>query len=86
MNAQFGLVAGEKTMKDQHSPVTLADALPKEMERVREVLALYRQIGPAGMFGAAMIEQDLRNADRAVMSGDVVAMLRSLKALQAIEA
>lgn len=63
---------------------TLADALPKEMARVREVLGLYREIGPAGMFGAAMIEQDLRAADRAVMSGDVVAMLRSLKTLQGI--
>ncbi len=63
---------------------TLADALPKEMARVREVLGHYREIGPAGMFGAAMIEQDLRAADRAVMRGDVVAMLRSLKALQDI--
>lgn len=63
---------------------TLADALPKEMARVREVLGHYREIGPAGMFGAAMIEQDLRAADRAVMSGDVVEMLRSLKTLQGI--
>lgn len=64
---------------------TLADALPKEMARVREVLGHYREIGAAGMFGAAMIEQDLRAADRAVMSGDVVAMLRSLKTLQGIK-
>ena len=63
---------------------TLADALPKEMARVRDVLGHYREIGPTGMFGAAMIEQDLRAADRAVMSGDVVAMLRSLKTLQGI--
>jgi len=63
---------------------TLADALPREMARVREVLGHYKEIGPAGMFGAAMIEQDLRAADRAVMSGDVVAMLRSLKTLQGI--
>jgi hypothetical protein len=63
---------------------TLADALPKEMARVREVLGHYREIGPPGMFGAAMIEQDLRAADTAVMSGDVVAMLRSLKTLQGI--
>lgn len=63
---------------------TLADALPKEMARVREVLGHYREIGPAGRFGAAMIEQDLRNADRAVMSGDVIAMLRSLETLRGI--
>lgn len=71
---------------DLSSPETeaLADALPKEMARVREVLGHFREIGPAGMIGAAMIEHDLRNADRAVMSGDIVAMLRSLKALQDI--
>lgn len=38
---------------------TLADALPKEMARVREVLGHYKAIGPAGMFGAAFIEQEL---------------------------
>lgn len=65
---------------------TLADALPKEMARVREVLGHYHQIGQAGMFGAAMIEQDLRAADAAVMSGDVVAMLRAFDALKQIEA
>lgn len=64
---------------------TLADALPKEMARVREVLGHYREIGPAGMFGAAFIEQDLREADRAVMSGDIVAMLQSLQTLRGIK-
>ena len=63
---------------------TLADALPKEMARVREVLGHYREIGPAGMIGAHFVEQDLRAAHRAVMSGDVVAMLRSLETLKGI--
>ena len=31
---------------------TLGDALPKEMARVRDVLGHYKEIGPAGMFGA----------------------------------
>jgi hypothetical protein len=63
---------------------TLADALPKEMARVREVLSHYREIGPAGMFGATFIEQDLRAADRAVMSGDVIAMIQALEKLRGI--
>jgi hypothetical protein len=63
---------------------TLADALPKEMARVREVLGHYREIGPAGMIGASFIEQDLRAADQAVMSGDVVAMIRALETLRGI--
>ena len=65
---------------------TLADALPKEMARVREVLGHYKEIGPAGMFGAAFIEQDLRAADIAVMSGDVVAMMRAFETLRQIDA
>lgn len=64
---------------------TLADALPKEMARVREVLGHYKEIGPAGMFGAAFIEQDLRFADRAVMSGDVIAMMQALEKLRGIK-
>lgn len=65
---------------------TLAEALPKEQARVREVLGHYKEIGPAGAFGAAMIEHDLRTADAAVMSGDVVAMLRAFETLKQIEA
>lgn len=64
---------------------TLATALPKEQARVRELLGHYREIGPAGMFGAAMIEQSLRAADAAVISGDVLAMLRAYEDLKDIE-
>ena len=63
---------------------TLADALPKEMARVRTVLGHYKEIGPAGAIGAMFIEQDLQAADRAVMSGDAVAMLRALGSLKGV--
>jgi hypothetical protein len=65
---------------------TLGDALPAEMARVRTILGYYKEIGPAGAFGAAMIEQSLRAADDAVMGGDVVEMVRAYKALKQIEA
>lgn len=68
----------------QQETETLADALPKEMARVREVLGHYKEIGPAGAIGAMFIGQDLQAADRAVMSGDVVAMLRALETLRGI--
>jgi len=64
----------------------LAEALPKEMARVREVLGHYKEIGPAGMFGAAFIEQDLRAAEVAAASGDVVAMIEAYMTLKEIEA
>jgi len=63
---------------------TLADALPKEMARVRVVLGHYRELGPVGRFGAHFIECDLREADNAVMSGDVVRMIRALQTLKEI--
>ena len=65
--------------------VSLAESLPKEQARVREVLALYKSIGPAGIIGAAMIEQDLAAADRAAASGDIVAMVRAYETLKQIE-
>ena len=63
---------------------TLGDDLPNEQKRVREVLGYYKDIGPAGAFGAAMIEQSLQNADIAVMSGDIVEMIAAYKDLQEI--
>ncbi len=64
---------------------SLGEALPKEQARVREVLGHYKAIGPAGMIGAAMIEQSLQKADEAAISGDLVAMVTAYKDLQGIE-
>ena len=63
---------------------TLGDDLPKEQARVREVLGYYKEIGPAGAFGAAMIEQSLQDADSAVISGDLAAMISAYEDLQTI--
>lgn len=64
---------------------SLAEELQKEQARVREVLGHYKAIGSAGMFGAAFIEQDLRAADQAIMSGDIVAMISAYEKLKEIE-
>ena len=61
---------------------TLGDELPREQARCRELLVAYKEIGPAGAFGAAMIEQSLREADQASISGDIVAMLRAYEKLK----
>ena len=63
---------------------SLAEALPKEQQRVREILGYYKEI-PAGQFGALMIESTLRHADKAAASGDVVQMTKAYKALCEIE-
>jgi len=64
---------------------TLGDDLPKEQARVREVLGVYKALGPAGRFGAIMIEQSLQKADKAVMSGDLAEMIRAYQDLKGIE-
>ena len=61
---------------------TLGDALPREIKRCQELLVAYAEIGPAGAFGAAMIRADIAAAHKAMMEGDVVAMIRAYEALK----
>lgn len=65
--------------------MTLADAIPREQARVREVLGHYKELGPVGAFGAAMIEKTLRDADRAIMDDDIVAMIKVYNELMDIK-
>ena len=60
---------------------SVGEEFPKEQARVRELLGVYKTI-PTGAFGAAMIEQALKRADEAAISGDVVAILRSYEELK----
>lgn len=64
---------------------SLGEALPEQQARVREILGHYKALGTPGIFGALMIEHSLREADRAVMSGDPVAMLRAYEDLKSIK-
>lgn len=61
---------------------SLGTELPKEQIRCRRLLVDYRSIGPAGEFGAMMIEAALRKADQAIISGDIVRMMRSYQELR----
>lgn len=73
-------------MTDRYQGMSLGDAMPLEQARVREVIALYRSLGPSGAPAAYLMEQDLAAADRAVMSGDVAQMIVAFKKLQGWEA
>lgn len=61
---------------------SVGEQFPLEQARVRELLIAYKKIGPAGAFGALMLEQALQRADQAAISGDVVAVLRSYEELK----
>lgn len=64
---------------------TLGEALPAEIERVRGVAAVYRSIGIGGMPAATMMEDDIRQAEKAIIEGDLVGMLAGYKKLQGWE-
>ena len=61
---------------------TLADGLIEELKRNRELLGQYKSIGAPGILGAAMIEQAIRRADKAIIEGDPVAMLQIYETLK----
>jgi hypothetical protein len=65
---------------------TLGEALPKEQARCRELLKIYREVGPAGAFAAMMVEQALQRADQAVIGGDILEMIHCYKELTEFEA
>lgn len=65
---------------------TLADALPREIERVRnEVMPVYKEVGRAGEFALRMMEADIKAAERAIMESDVSGMFVAYKSLQGYE-
>jgi hypothetical protein len=62
---------------------SLAEALPAEMKRVRDVcIPAYLEIGPPGMFAVAMMRADLDRAAKALAEGDVVEMIRVYESLR----
>lgn len=63
---------------------SLAEALPKEQERVREIVAIYDTV-PNGHIAATMMRRSLAEAERAAASGDVVAMMRAYEDLKGYE-
>jgi hypothetical protein len=71
-------------MTDSKDPSgTLAEALPREMARVRdEVLAVYLTLGPGGVPASVMMKADLDGAAKALAEGDVVEMMRRYESLK----
>ncbi|HEY5085881.1 MAG TPA: hypothetical protein VII66_00855 [Gemmatimonadaceae bacterium] len=79
------IAMGQPWLAEGATMTTLGEDYPKMQAHVRELLASYREIGPAGAFGAMMIEQVLRHADEAAASGDVAEMIRCYQAMKECE-
>lgn len=62
---------------------SLAEALPKEQARVRELLT-HIDVDPSTVIAVTLIKQTLSAAEVAAASGDVVAIIRAYKELQAV--
>ena len=61
--------------------MNLIEGLQKEIKRNQEILKHYEEI-PAGRFAAVMIRNEIEQAEKAMGSGDCVAIIRCLKTLQ----
>lgn len=64
---------------------SLAEALPREIERVQDLLPLYDAI-PAGIFAATMMRNSIKAAHAAMVAGDVIAMIQCYEDLKGYEA
>ena len=63
----------------------MVQAILDEQKRCRALILEYKAIGPAGTFGAVVIQRAIDAGDAALTSGDVVAMVAALKSLRACE-
>lgn len=62
---------------------TLGEDLPREIARVRdEVMPVYKSIGPNGAPALALMQLEIDTAVKAMVEGDVVAMIRAYQSLQ----
>lgn len=64
---------------------SLGQEYPLQQARVREILGHYKEIGPAGAFGAAWIEALLQRADKAAITQDLPAMIVCFQEMQEVK-
>lgn len=62
--------------------MNLIEGIQQELERNREILQAYRDIGPNGAFGVMIIKIKIQEAEQAIANGDTVKMLACYKKLQ----
>jgi len=60
----------------------LIEGLQEQMNRVRELLKEYEEIGPAGVFGTIMLKAEIKNAEASIASGDTIRMLQCYESLK----
>ena len=63
--------------------MNLVEAIQERCNFIRDnVIPEYEKIGSVGMIGKMLLQQDVKNAEAVIASGDVVAMVSTLKSLR----
>ena len=62
--------------------MNLIEGLQQEMNRCRDLIKVYEEIGSAGAFGKMVIENSIKSGEAAIASGDVVAMVAAYQDLK----
>lgn len=63
---------------------SLAEQLPKEIERVQEIVKIYEEV-PGGKLSARLMRNDIERAQKSILDGDTVQMIRLYKELSTWE-
>ena len=62
--------------------MNIIEGLQKEINRCKELLQVYEEIGPAGKFAHIMIKAEIEKAEQAIVNVDTIGMIKSLKELE----
>lgn len=60
----------------------LAEGLLEEINRNINLVVIYSSVGAAGVFALSMIRQDINLALKAIIEGDVIAMMQAFEKLK----
>lgn len=61
----------------------LMEALLEEISRVKEMIELYKSLpGKAGILASRLMELDVKKAEEAISSGELIDMIRIFEALK----
>lgn len=64
--------------------LSLAEALPLEIKRVKEIIEMYRDpvLNGVGELAAHLMEMDIQKAEEATLNWDTIKMIRAYNALK----
>jgi len=74
-------------MTEETRSLSLAEALPLEIERVKKIIKIYKDpiLKGAGRLASTLMEIDVSKAQEAIIEQDTVAMIRAYNELKNYE-